>query len=78
MRLELIAGACKTASAGCATGDAARNVSELVREAGVPLLDGMRGHAGMAAFVDLGFEIVTFSEARPTRAVESGPKGALP
>ncbi len=60
-RLELLAGACKTASAGCATGDPTRNVTELVEAAGVPLLDGMRGHASIAAFVNQGFEIVTFS-----------------
>jgi hypothetical protein len=61
VRLGLLAGACKTASGGCATGDPAREVTDLAEEAGVPLLDAMQGHAGIAPFVNQGFEIVTFS-----------------
>lgn len=56
----LVVGACQTASAGCATGDPARNVAALATELGVPLLGAMDGHASLAGFVDEGYELVVF------------------
>jgi len=56
----LVAGACERASAGCASDDPARKVAEAARAAGVALLSGLDGHAGIDRFVDEGYEIVTF------------------
>ncbi|MBI5549502.1 MAG: hypothetical protein HY901_36915 [Deltaproteobacteria bacterium] len=56
--LGILAGACKTASAGCK--DEGRDVTTLVREAGLPLLDNLSGHAGIEPFVRDGYEVVTF------------------
>jgi len=57
--LGLIAGLCRTASSsGC--GDASLSVSRLAEEAGLPLLDSLDGHAGIAPFVEEGYELVVF------------------
>ena len=57
--LGLIAGLCRTASSsGC--GDASRSVARLAEEAGLPLLDSLDGHAGIAPFVEDGYELVVF------------------
>jgi hypothetical protein len=56
--LGLLVGACKTATTGCR--DPARDVTGLARELGLPLLDTLDGHAGIASFVGEGFEVVTF------------------
>jgi hypothetical protein len=56
----LIAGVCATAARGCSSGDAERNVAELAVEAELPLLAELEGHAGIAAYVGGGFELVTF------------------
>jgi hypothetical protein len=52
----IIAGACKKASGGCKPGDP--NVLHLAGEQSVPLLDEMQGHAGIAQYVESGYEIV--------------------
>lgn len=49
----LIAGACRACSQK--TG-----VLEEVKQAGLALLDDMNGHPSMAAFMDRGYEIITF------------------
>jgi hypothetical protein len=56
--LGLLQGVCKTASAGC--DDPSRNVSDLARDGGLPLLDSMRGHAGIGTFIDEGYELIVF------------------
>lgn len=56
--LGLIAGVCKTAAGGCRTPD--QNVTEVVRAEGLPLRDDCQQHAGIASFVDQGYEIVVF------------------
>jgi hypothetical protein len=56
--LGILAGACKTASAGC--GEAERDVTGIAHQLGLPLLDTMRGHAGIEPFVSEGYEVVTF------------------
>jgi hypothetical protein len=56
----MLAGACKTASAGCAAQDPSRDMTSLAAEQGVPLLDEMDGHAGVSAFVADGFELVIY------------------
>jgi len=56
--LGVLAGACKTASAGCK--EEGRDVTPLAVAAGLPLLGEMAGHAGIESFVRDGFEIVTF------------------
>jgi hypothetical protein len=56
----LLAGACKTASAGCAAQDPARNMTALAAEQGIPLLDDMDGHAGVSDYVSDGFELVVY------------------
>ena len=58
--LGLVAGACKTASAGCSTGDPDRQVTEVFVELGLELLDGLDGHAGVSPYVLEGYELVTF------------------
>lgn len=57
---NVLVGACKTASGGCASDDPARSVAALAETAGLPLLDTMGGHAGIGPFVKDGYEIVTF------------------
>lgn len=57
-RLGLLAGVCKTASSGCA--DASNDVTGLARASGLELLDTLDGHAGIASFVNEGYEILTF------------------
>jgi hypothetical protein len=54
----LLAGVCKTASAGC--NDPSRNVTELAIERGLEIRGDMDGHAGIDAFVSDGYEVVTF------------------
>jgi hypothetical protein len=56
--LGLLAGLCKTATAGCK--DASRDVTRLARELGLPLIDTLDGHAGIEPFVSEGYEVVTF------------------
>ena len=56
----ILSGACKTASAGCATTDASRNMTAFAEQKGVPLLDGMDGHASVGDYVDDGFELVIY------------------
>jgi hypothetical protein len=56
----LVAGACRKASGGCASDDPSRQVAERASARGTPLLDGMDGHASIAAFVRDGYEIVVF------------------
>lgn len=53
-----LAGTCWRASTGCCTGDADSPTVQAARAAGIPLLDGMGGHAALGPFVDDGFEIV--------------------
>lgn len=54
----IVAGACARASAGCATGDPARDVADPARAARVPLLSELAGHAGIEPYVREGYEIV--------------------
>jgi hypothetical protein len=56
--LGLLEGVCKTAAGGC--GDASRDLGALAQNSGLPLLDSMRGHGGVARFVDEGYEVVVF------------------
>jgi hypothetical protein len=56
--LGLLEGVCKTASTGCS--DAARDVTGLAQQCGLPLIGTLDGHAGIEAFVSNGYEIVTF------------------
>jgi len=58
--LGLVAGACRKAASGCASNDPARQVSDLVQEQGVALLDGMNGHADIEPLVREGYELVVF------------------
>lgn len=51
--LGLIAGACKA----CAH---ATGALDAVLAEGLPLLDGMHGHAGMAGWIQKGFRVITF------------------
>jgi hypothetical protein len=50
---DLIVGACKACSAKL-------GVNQPVEETGLPLLDDMHGHPGMAPYLDGGFEIISF------------------
>jgi hypothetical protein len=56
----IMAGACKTASAGCSTDDPARNMTAIAAEQSLPLLDEMDGHAGISTYVAEGFELVMY------------------
>jgi len=56
--LGLLAGACKTAAAGCK--NASRDVTGLAHELGVALIDTLDGHAGIESFVSKDYDIVTF------------------
>lgn len=60
----LLAGVCATAARGCGNpgaGDAAAPTNaDRARQAGIPLLGGMNGHAAIDGFVAEGYEIVTF------------------
>jgi len=56
--LGLLVGVCKMASSGC--GDKSRDVIDLARESGLPLIDTLDGHAGIESFVSEGYEVVTF------------------
>ncbi|MGI5860823.1 MAG: hypothetical protein ACOX6T_02070 [Myxococcales bacterium] len=56
--LGILAGACKTASAGCR--DEARDVTSIANGIGLPLLDTLDGHAGIEPFVRDGFEVIAF------------------
>ncbi len=53
LRAGLLAGACKACSAKL-------GVLEVVEKAGLPLLEGMNGHPSMAAWMEDGYEILTF------------------
>ena len=56
----LVAGACRKAAGGCASDDPSRKVGDRIVAAGVPLLDGMDGHASIETFVRDGYELVVF------------------
>jgi hypothetical protein len=56
----VLAGACRTASAGCSTTDASRDMSSLAREQGILLLGEMDGHAGIVDYVADGYEMVVY------------------
>ncbi|MBN1610929.1 MAG: hypothetical protein JW940_30135 [Polyangiaceae bacterium] len=56
--LGLLEGVCRTAASGCA--EPSRDVLALAQDAGLPLLDSMRGHAGIGSFVDDGYEVIVF------------------
>jgi hypothetical protein len=56
----LVLGACRTAAGGCANEDPAARVSDVLAERGIPLLDGLDGHAGVGEYVDAGYELVVF------------------
>ena len=56
----IIAGACKTASHGCATCDPSRNVTELAMQQHIPLLDGIWDHAAIGEYISKGFELVIY------------------
>jgi hypothetical protein len=58
LSLGLIAGACKTASAGCS--EPSKDVTALARAAGLELMGTLDGHAGIESFVSDGYEVVTF------------------
>ena len=60
MARGIVAGACKTASAGCATDDPSRNVSDLAVADGIPLLDGMAGHASLSDYISNGYELLLY------------------
>ncbi len=49
----LIAGACRACSATL-------GVLEDVQKAGLPILDDMKGHAGLRPFIDEGYRVITF------------------
>ncbi|MDD5310083.1 MAG: DsrE family protein [Deltaproteobacteria bacterium] len=56
--LGLLVGVCKAASAGCS--DASRDVTRLAEESGLALVATLDGHAGIAEFVEEGYEVITF------------------
>lgn len=49
----LVAGACRACSAKL-------GVKQAVEQTGLPLMDDMTGHPGMARYLDAGFEIISF------------------
>jgi hypothetical protein len=51
--LGLIEGACKACSTKMKTLDA-------IKREGLPLLDDMKGHPGMARYLENGYEVITF------------------
>jgi hypothetical protein len=59
-RRGVIAGACSAAAAGCAGEEGCRKPSECAAAENVPLRQELGGHAGIAAFVNQGFELVVF------------------
>ncbi len=60
INLGLVAGACRTASAGCSTGDPDRQVTEAGGKLGLELLDDLDDHAGVDTYVREGYELVPF------------------
>ncbi|MCX5785275.1 MAG: hypothetical protein NTX59_06270 [Elusimicrobia bacterium] len=56
----LIAGACKTASGGCSTGDASRNVADIAAENKIKMLSALSGHAAIEPFISEGYEVLVF------------------
>jgi hypothetical protein len=56
----LVVGACKTAAVGCASTDPMRNMTSRAVEQGIPLLDGMDGHASITSYIDDGFELIIY------------------
>ncbi|MBU2572469.1 MAG: hypothetical protein KKH28_00110 [Elusimicrobia bacterium] len=56
----LIEGACKTASGGCSTGEKALNVVKTAEKAGLKLISDLDGHAGIARFVEAGYQVMIF------------------
>lgn len=56
--LGVLVGLCRAASAGC--GDASQDVTCLAEQSGLTLIDNLDGHAGIASFVEDGYEVVTF------------------
>ncbi|HAH32977.1 MAG TPA: hypothetical protein DCL44_11760 [Elusimicrobia bacterium] len=56
----LIEGACKTASGGCSTGEKERNVSKAAEKEGLKLISDLDGHAGIARFVETGYQVIVF------------------
>jgi hypothetical protein len=58
--LGLVAGACRTASAGCSTGDPERQVTEAVSDLGLALLGDLDGHAAVEPYVRDGYELIPF------------------
>jgi len=55
MAQGLIAGVCKGAANGCGG-----PVADIVTQLGLPLREGMNGHASILEFIDDGFELTVF------------------
>ena len=56
----MLIGACQRAAEGCGGCDPTRQTTALLTEHGIPLLNGMDGHAPIDTFLEEGYEIVTF------------------
>jgi hypothetical protein len=56
---DLIQGVCRACSMKM-------QVLELIEKTGLPLLDDMSGHPGMAKYIEDGFEIINFKFSRRT------------
>jgi hypothetical protein len=58
--LGLIAGVCQAASSGCAGEAGKPKPIEAARTLGLVLKNTLNGHAGIAEFLQQGFEVITF------------------
>ncbi len=58
--LGIIDGLCKTASGGCSTGQAKRDVKSIAKDQGLVFLDDLHGHAGITSYIDNDYQIITF------------------
>jgi len=57
---KLIEGICRTAAKGCSTGIKARNVTMIAKREGLKLISELDGHAGIARFISLGYQVLIF------------------
>ena len=57
---DIIVGACASASVGCATADPTRDVSTIVKNQELSLIDDLNGHAGIEQYIKEDYQILIF------------------
>jgi len=59
-KLGLLAGVCQAAASGCAGEAGKEKPIEAAKAHGLEMKNSLKGHAGLAEFLNKGFEVITF------------------